>query len=56
MSWRRFRALYANLSPQSASFRNYDRAARKLGLNNEAAERGGIVAEGKIPNPAPGRR
>ena len=39
MSWRRFCALYAGLSPQSATFRNYDRAARKHGIRNETAER-----------------
>ncbi len=39
MSWRRFRALYMNLSPRSATFRNYERAARRLGISNEAAER-----------------
>lgn len=39
MSWRRFRTLYANLSPRSATFRNYERVARRLGVSNEAAER-----------------
>ena len=39
MSWRRFCNLYANLSPRSASFRNYERVARKHGVRNEAAER-----------------
>ena len=39
MSWRRFCALYAGLSPRSAVFRNYDRVAKKHGIRNETAER-----------------
>ena len=39
MSWRRFRALYAGLSPRSATFRNYDRIAKKCGANRPEAER-----------------
>ena len=31
--------LYAGLSPRSATFRNYDRIAKKDGINNDAAER-----------------
>lgn len=38
MSWRRFRALYAGLSPRSATFRSYDRIARRQS-GGEAAER-----------------
>ena len=39
MSWRRFCALYGGLSPRSATFRTYDRVARKHGVRNETAER-----------------
>ena len=39
MSWRRFCTLYGGLSPRSATFRNYDRVARKHGIRSEAAER-----------------
>ena len=39
MSWRRFCALYGGLSTRSATFRNYDRVARKHGVYSEAAER-----------------
>lgn len=39
MSWRKFCALYGGLSPRSATFRNYDRVAKKYGIKNEAAEK-----------------
>lgn len=39
MSWRKFQALYAGLSPRSATFRNYDRVAKRFGIRNESAER-----------------
>ena len=39
MSWRRFRALYQGLSPDSATFRNYARIARKCGAADGSAER-----------------
>ena len=37
MSWRRFRTLYAALSPESAVCRNYARTAARLGLEDGAA-------------------
>lgn len=39
MSWRRFCALYANLSPRSATYRSYERVARRWGITDPAAER-----------------
>lgn len=39
MSWRRFGVLYSGLSTRSATFRNYDRVAKKHGIRNEAAEK-----------------
>ena len=34
MSWRRFRALYAGLSPHSLVCLNYDRIARREGVSS----------------------
>ena len=34
MSWRRFRALYAGLSPHSLVCLNYDRVARREGAGD----------------------
>ena len=38
MSWRKFRVLYEGLSPKSMCYLNYDRIAKKEGINNAAAE------------------
>lgn len=39
MSWRRFCTLYAALSPRSQVYLQYDRIAKKEGVNNAAAEK-----------------
>ena len=36
MSWRRFCALYAGLSPESLTCLNYDRVAREVGADGGA--------------------
>ena len=38
MSWRRFLALYAGLSPDSLTCLNYRRVAAELGLSGAGAE------------------
>lgn len=38
MSWRKFCVLYNGLSQDSATWRNYDRIAKKEGIKNTAAE------------------
>lgn len=40
MSWRKFMILYSGLSTESQVYLNYDRVAKKEGVQNEAAERG----------------
>ena len=51
MSWRRFRTLYAGLSPRSACFRNYDRIARKYGARDETTGRGAWEALTALARP-----
>ena len=38
MSWRKFRVLYSGLSQKSLCCLNYDRIAKREGINNAAAE------------------